>query len=45
MELILFGSRDLSWDYCKERGLERDRGFKSIEKQALLDWLVMDHLT
>lgn len=45
MLLVLFGSRYPNWDYCKERGLEKDHGYKSIEKQASLVWLVIDHLT
>lgn len=41
--LIVFGSRYPNCTSWKERGFER--GYKSIGKQALLFWLIVDHLT
>lgn len=34
-----------NWNSCKEGELERGCGYKSIGKQALLFWLIVDHLT
>lgn len=43
--LIVFGSRYPNCTSWKEGGLERGCGYKPIGKQALLFWLIVDHLT